>query len=239
MGDDDFIGLPPGMLDSGTFRAPVRTDRPRTEKPAVVFVPTVPGMPIPSVDADEAERVETQPAEVTHTDVETGEIDAVDVNAAEASADEVSAVEVTRRELGDDFVVPGSTGSTTAAADAEAADWVLTLANGTTSVLHGATLLGRDPAPIEPWASAALLALDDTTRSVSKTHAALEPDGSGLWVHDLHSTNGVWVVVGEDATEVAPGRRVAVPAGATIELGQYEVRVSVQASGATSGLAPR
>ncbi len=216
MGDDDFIGLPPGMLDSGTFRAPVRTDRPRSEKPPVVFVPTVPGMPIPPVETEPAEPISREPERVdaTQTEIATGE---------------VSAVEVTRRELGDEFFVPRSIDTAiTGAESAVAATWVLTHAGGATTVLHGDTLLGRDPAPVEPWTTAALLPLDDTTRSVSKTHAALERDGSGLWVHDLHSTNGVWVVVGEDATEVSPGRRVAVPSGSTIELGQYEVRVDLR-----------
>lgn len=213
MSGDDFIGLPPGMLDSATFRATVRTDRPRTEKPDVVFVSTVPGMPVPILD----------PA---------------DPPPENEAPDDANPDDVTRRDLGDDFTVP----SADADADADelggepaaAATWVLTLADDSTIKLQGATLLGRDPALMEPWSTAALVAIDDTTRSVSKTHAALEPDGSGLWVHDLHSTNGVWVVVDEDATEVAPGRRVAVPAGATIELGEYEIRVSLLVAPPTS-----
>lgn len=193
MADDDFIGLPPGMLDSGTYRAPVRAERPRTEKPDIVFVPTVPGMPAPALPV-------------------TG-----DVPSAESPT-----------ERGDAFEVPGAaTDDAELGAESESSvSWVLTLTDGSTARVTGTMLLGRDPAHLVHWSGAELLSLVDTTRSVSKTHAALELDSSGLWVHDLDSTNGVWVVVGEDATEVAPGRRVAVPAGAVIELGEYELRVA-------------
>ncbi len=205
MDDDEFIGLPPGMLDSGTFKSPVRTERPRTEKPDIVFVPTVPGMPVPAPNADESARDDSPESDSTPDGM-------------------------TRREPADDFAVPGS-GAEHAVPTAEvdvAADptWTLTFADGTSVTLTGSMLLGRDPAQLAHWSGATLVPLADTTKSVSKTHAALEVDGSGLWVHDLDSTNGVWVVVGEDATEVAPGRRVAVPANAVIELGEYVVRVA-------------
>lgn len=155
--NDGFIGLPPGMVDSGTFRTPARTERPRAEKSDVVFVPTVPGMPI---DAPAVEQ-----------------------------------------------------------------NWVLTLPDGSTETVSGAVVIGRNPKAPAHWPTARPLAVADTTKSVSKTHALVELDGSGLWVHDLDSTNGVWVVVGDDATDVAPGRRAGVPAGASIELGDFVIRV--------------
>ncbi|WP_229671342.1 FHA domain-containing protein [Salinibacterium xinjiangense] len=68
--------------------------------------------------------------------------------------------------------------------------------------------------------------MDDPAKSVSKTHAMLEVDADGLWVLDLDSTNGVWVVpAGEGAIEVEPGQRVAVPAGADLELGDLVIQV--------------
>ncbi len=102
-----------------------------------------------------------------------------------------------------------------------ASAWTLVLADGSEAPVGEALLLGRNPAPFDAWPHAQLLAVVDTTQSVSKSHAAFEVDDSGLWVHDLNSTNGVWVVNGSDVTEVAPGRRVNVPAGASIELGDY------------------
>lgn len=103
--------------------------------------------------------------------------------------------------------------------------WTLVLADGSEAPVHTALLLGRNPAPFASWPQAQLLAVADTTQSVSKTHVAFEVDDSGLWVHDLNSTNGVWVVNGTDVTEVSPGRRVNVPAGASIELGDYVLTV--------------
>jgi hypothetical protein len=106
-----------------------------------------------------------------------------------------------------------------------ATTWTLVLADGSEVPVHGVLLLGRNPAPLAGWPSAQLLAVADTTQSVSKTHVAFEVDDSGLWVHDLNSTNGVWVVRGDDVTEVAPGRRVNVRSGSTIELGDYVLTV--------------
>lgn len=108
-----------------------------------------------------------------------------------------------------------------AAPVAPVTNWVLVLADGSEEPVTGVVLLGRNPAPFAAWPTARLLAVVDSTQSVSKSHAAFEVDDSGLWVHDLNSTNGVWVVNGSDVTEVSPGRRVNVPAGASIELGDY------------------
>jgi hypothetical protein len=106
-----------------------------------------------------------------------------------------------------------------------AASWTLVLADGSEVAVRGVLLLGRNPAPFPTWPAAQLLAVADTTQSVSKTHVAFEVDDSGLWVHDLNSTNGVWVVRVDDVTEVAPGRRVNVRSGSTIELGDYVLSV--------------
>ena len=73
---------------------------------------------------------------------------------------------------------------------------------------------------------ASVLAVDDAAKAVSKTHALLELDGGVLWVSDLDSTNGVWVVpAGEDAREVLPGTRAEVPAGADLQLGDLVIQV--------------
>jgi pSer/pThr/pTyr-binding forkhead associated (FHA) protein len=94
--------------------------------------------------------------------------------------------------------------------------------------LGAAALIGRNPAASTNWPHASLLPVDDLTKSVSKTHALLEIDGGVLWVHDLDSTNGVYVVVGDDVVEAVPGTRVAVPAGADLELGEFVTRVTFE-----------
>ena len=51
-------------------------------------------------------------------------------------------------------------------------------------------------------------AIDDTTKTISKTHAMLDVVGGELRVHDLHSTNGVWVVPADgEAIEVERASR--------------------------------
>lgn len=182
--DDGFIGLPPGILDSGTFKTPPRTERRTEGKDEVVFLPTVPGAPVPVPDVSPPE-----------PELET------------------------RRELDDEFMPP-------ALGRHALVGWALELPDGSRATVETALLVGRNPSHLDGWEGAALLAVNDTTQSVSKTHAVFEVDDSGLWVHDLSSTNGVWVVVGEDATEVAPGRRAGVPHGSTVELGDFVVRVS-------------
>ena len=105
--------------------------------------------------------------------------------------------------------------------------WKLHLPDGGATVTLGATvLIGRNPAASADWPLATLLPVADLTKSVSKTHALLEIDGAELWVHDLDSTNGVYVVVGDDVVEAVPGTRVRVPADADLELGEFVMRVT-------------
>ncbi len=88
--------------------------------------------------------------------------------------------------------------------------------------------LGR--APVAPPGSpgARVLAVPDPEKSISKTHAMLELELGELRVHDLNSTNGVWVTpAGGEAIEVEPGEPVTIPAGAELELGDVVIRVEL------------
>ncbi|MGN6274012.1 MAG: FHA domain-containing protein [Protaetiibacter sp.] len=202
-GDDGFITLPPGIFDTSTLKAMPKPERPRTEADDIVFVPVTPGMPVPPVEA-------VPPAVDTATEATSAPAAAsVAPSVAPAAAPLAAAPHV-------------QSPSPTARA---ATSWTLVLADGSEVPVHGVLLLGRNPAPFPEWPSAHLLAVADSTQSVSKTHAAFEVDDSGLWVHDLGSTNGVWVVRGDDVTEVSPGRRVNVRTGSTIELGDYMLGV--------------
>ena len=103
--------------------------------------------------------------------------------------------------------------------------WTLTLADGRAVPMPPRLLLGRNPAAVAGWMDAELLPLADPAKSVSKTHAALELVGDALWVHDLDSTNGVWISgAGVEEQQVTPGTRALVPAGADIELGELVIR---------------
>ena len=104
--------------------------------------------------------------------------------------------------------------------------WRLVIKGREPVAVEGPLYLGRNPVAAADHPQARVLAVDDAAKSVSKTHALLEVDPDGLWVHDLDSTNGVWVVpAGEDATEVIPGQRVRVPAGADLELGDLVIQI--------------
>ena len=105
--------------------------------------------------------------------------------------------------------------------------WQLVMPHGDAAVtVAGAVVIGRSPAVIPEYAQAQLVKASDPSRSVSKTHALLGIDGTGLWVADLGSTNGTFVITpGGGDVKVQPGAPVYVPAGSDIELGQYVIQV--------------
>jgi hypothetical protein len=109
--------------------------------------------------------------------------------------------------------------------------WRLVIPGVEQPVLVDATaplFLGRAPVAPPDRPGSRVLAVPDPEKSISKTHAMLELELGELRVHDLHSTNGVWVVpVGSEAIEVEPGEPVAVPAGAELELGDVVIRVEL------------
>lgn len=83
----------------------------------------------------------------------------------------------------------------------------LVLDDGRTFALSGASVvIGRNPIG-DPGEQR--LAISDTTRTLSKTHARLVVHEDEWRLTDLHATNGV-VVVGDDGTETLldPGESV-------------------------------
>lgn len=105
--------------------------------------------------------------------------------------------------------------------------WRLAVPGHGTVVVRGLLFIGRNPSAPAGHPGGELLAVNDETRSLSKTHAMLEVADGALWVHDLGSTNGVWVVrAGDDASKVVPGQRAEVPAGTELELGDLVIGVS-------------
>ncbi|MFV0374266.1 DUF5684 domain-containing protein [Microbacterium sp.] len=103
--------------------------------------------------------------------------------------------------------------------------WQLVLPDGASIALTAdAAVLGRRPTSVEEHPDAQLISLIDPTRTVSKRHALIELRDEVWHVTDLHSTNGVLVVL-EPGTEVElePGEAVAV--GESFLLGDAEFRV--------------
>ena len=99
------------------------------------------------------------------------------------------------------------------------------LAGGAPVELSSTTVVGRDPDNISDYPGAACASLNDANRSISKTHAALAPAPGGLWLTDLHSTNGTRIEEDGHVTVAKPGESVPVPTGATIVLGSAAYRV--------------
>ncbi|MFF2276683.1 FHA domain-containing protein [Agromyces sp. NPDC058126] len=105
------------------------------------------------------------------------------------------------------------------------ATWRLVGASGLEIVVDGVLVLGRDPVAAA-GSNARAVAIDDPTRTVSKTHAVIEPTDDGVRVTDLRSTNGCRVEPpGEALRELAPGAASHVPAGSALYLGELGLRV--------------
>ena len=102
----------------------------------------------------------------------------------------------------------------------------LILPDGARLRLDGALLLGRDPAAIPERPDARLLAVVDLGKTVSKTHALLEPAPEGVRVRDLHSTNGVAIDTASGRQLLSAGGEAIAPSGATIMLGSFAIRVT-------------
>jgi len=107
--------------------------------------------------------------------------------------------------------------------------WRLVMPHGDAPVeVAGAVVIGRGPVTIPEYSTAQLVTASDPSKSVSKTHALLGIDAKGLWVADLGSTNGTFVITptGGDV-RVQPGAPVYVPPGSDVELGQYVITVEL------------
>jgi len=103
--------------------------------------------------------------------------------------------------------------------------WTLVLPDGARVSLDGPVLLGRDPAGIPDRPGARLLPVADGGKTVSKTHALLEPAAEGVRVRDLHSTNGVAIDTAAGREVVSPGGEGVAPSGATVMLGSFAIRI--------------
>lgn len=103
---------------------------------------------------------------------------------------------------------------------------VLRFDNGDVVATLAVGVVGREPASVEAYPDGVLVTVADPTRSISKSHFAFGPTDGGVWVEDLRSTNGTFVVDGSgDRSRVSPGTRVAVQIGSLIEFGDRTARL--------------
>lgn len=87
-----------------------------------------------------------------------------------------------------------------------------------------AIVLGRSPTPVQD--AGFVLALKDTTKTLSRNHALLEATSQGLWVTDLGSTNGSAIVLnGNETIRLAPHVRTPFESGSRLMLGDVYISV--------------
>lgn len=89
------------------------------------------------------------------------------------------------------------------------------------------TVVGRDPRNISAYPQAQRASIFDPSRSVSKTHALLVPVPGGVWVTDLHSTNGTRIESNGAVTALVPEKEEAAMPGSKVVFGNTVYRITV------------
>ena len=102
-----------------------------------------------------------------------------------------------------------------------AVTWSLELPDGSRLPLDDDTIVGRRPVEFD---GAAVVAIPDPTRTLSKSHARLTRDGDQWFVEDLGSTNGL-VLINDDGSESEIPAGVRVAATERMLFGTLEVRL--------------
>lgn len=113
--------------------------------------------------------------------------------------------------------------------------FVLDFDDGSSVVIWGGGLIGREPVALEGANVDQIVRVNDDTLSVSRTHLEFGIDESGLWVRDCGSTNGSQIEARGRLTRIESQRPVAVPSGSTIHIGQRRAGVRTIAGRAVIG----
>ncbi|MEI5582720.1 MULTISPECIES: FHA domain-containing protein [unclassified Agromyces] len=109
----------------------------------------------------------------------------------------------------------------------EPATWELRFTTGEVVTVSGTGLVGRRPMPQPGERFSHLVQIVDRGLSVSKTHLEFGEHDGRLWVADRFSSNGTVVRrPGEGGVRCEPGRRVLVPRGSRVEIGEQAFTVA-------------
>ncbi|SEE61604.1 Uncharacterized membrane protein YckC, RDD family [Arthrobacter alpinus] len=96
----------------------------------------------------------------------------------------------------------------------------LTFDDGRTEDVGGAALIGRNPAGYDGEMISRLISIQDSSRSVSKTHLHVRVSGEGLWVTDRNSTNGSGITHPSGSmVPLAGGKPALAEPGSTVHFG--------------------
>ncbi|WP_438855225.1 FHA domain-containing protein [Agromyces sp. M3QZ16-3] len=150
---------------------------------------------------------------------ETGDaepVEAADTTEAEAEAGERPEVPPTARSGASADSPPARE-----TAPEPSARYVLTFTTGEVVTVGGSGLVGRRPLAEPGETFDHLVQIVDRGLSVSKTHLEFGEHEGELWVADRFSANGTVVRrPGEGGVRCEPGRRVLVPRGSRVEIGE-------------------
>ena len=86
-------------------------------------------------------------------------------------------------------------------------------------VIDRSTLLGRKPSDLIPEGAQAVV-LQDPTRTVSRSHAAITFDEDGsAWIEDYGSLNGTYIIRDHRESQVKKGTPLQIDAPAVLRIG--------------------
>ena len=102
--------------------------------------------------------------------------------------------------------------------------WQLVLEDGRTIPLDRAVVLGRRPTQ-PPGRPVHLIAVEDTTRTLSKSHIRVDADDDSPFVTDLGSTNGSALITSTGQLELHPRQPRRIPAGQVVKFGEHRFTV--------------
>lgn len=99
--------------------------------------------------------------------------------------------------------------------------------DGAMTTVSTRTIFGRNPLPAH---ALAVVAVADSTMSLSKTHFEITPTDAGtVVIVDLHSTNGVNLRRDGVTSVLVPGHPLVLRSGDIVEIGPRRARVEVSA----------
>nr|WP_271178058.1 hypothetical protein [Leifsonia poae] len=111
--------------------------------------------------------------------------------------------------------------------EAPPARYTLSFSTGDSIEVGGSGLIGRRPITQPGEQVDQLVAVNDPTRSVSKTHLEFGIEAGELWICDRYSGNGtVARPLGAEARQCDAGRRYRVTRGTRVEIGDQWFDVS-------------
>ncbi|GAB2508806.1 FHA domain-containing protein [Paramicrobacterium agarici] len=120
------------------------------------------------------------------------------------------------------------------APDDSTSDCELEFEDGTRIAVDGSILIGRDPNAQSTFPDAQSIAVVDVSRSMSKTHAAVQWSRGAVWVTDLNSTNGTRIIDASGReTACVPGVPTPAPRDGGILFGRALASLRARGSDGT------